>query len=419
MKYGEYVDAKLKTIDDQLTEIDQIAPADDLHLAEITQAKEKLIEKENEFWEAKQSIEKQEKAKATFEDAKKEAIESVKNKKEAIAEKKQFLDSQRAKYPDCFNEETKQFDLSKWSQEEKKNLQVLHDKSAKAVLDAAEKVKAADEAKDKLAKKDEKLKAIKAKIIANVPSDKNLDTACVPCELKKRNEKIAKLKAVFPGQQQYGNCGIQSSSQVIELVTGVKKGEAELLKEALQNQEAVLTRAKKNPVSTLISKILGKYPTEDELIAQISDTPPADLGEKINRNATGGTWAETRETLLARHNVPTTPVVYSRDELAKALKANKAVIPAVDASLLSPGFDRDGNAMATWPANQPPGSHAVVVGDGIFNDKGEITHVLINDTGVGKQYYMDINSFEKAVDGNKKLNKGADVPMNVTNNPII
>lgn len=423
-KYSEYVDAKLTQIQDRILEVSDVDSVDELHEEEKDQALNKLLAKENEFLQAKESIKEYNKAKSDFKKAEQEAQESAKIKENIEDRYNQFLtdqeeiDKEQGIVPPSVKRSGNFVTINSkvWIPEDQEEFRALRNSLGKAALKAKEKQKALESAQDKLLEKYEPYSEIKAKIRAKFPSDQNLDAACIPCQLNKRNEKLAKIKQVFPKNQHFGNCGIQSSSQVIELITGDKNGEAELLKEALQNKEAELTRVQENVVKVWASKLLGFYKTDDELIDKITDLPSEELKEKIDTAATGGTWPHTREALLARHNVPSTQMVYSRDKISNALKDNKVMVAAVDASLLS-GVDIDGNAVNDW-AGQSPGGHAVVVADGKFDKNGNLTHVLVSDTGIGKQYYMGIDDFELAVGGRTDLNGNVDVPFNVTDDPI-
>ena len=423
-KYSEYVDAKIAKLTDQILEIDAIETVDELHDAEKNNALDTLLAKVVEFEEAKKSIDDYNKANDAYKKAEQEAQESAKIKKNIEDRYNQFLtdqeeiDKEQGIVPLSVKRSGNFVTINSkvWIPEDQEEFRALRNSLGKAALKAKEKQKALERAEDQLLEKYEPYSEIKAKIRANFPSDQNLDAACIPCELNKRNQKLARIKQVFPKNQHFGNCGIQSSSQVIELITGEINGEAELLKEALQNKEAELTRVQENVVKVWASKLFGLYKTDDELIDQITDLPSEELKEKIDTEATGGTWPHTREALLARHNVPSTQMVYSRDQLSNALKDNKAIVAAVDASLLS-GVDIDGNAVNDW-AGQSPGGHAVVLADGKFDKNGNLTHVLVSDTGIGKQYYMDIDDFELAVEGRKDLNGNVDVPFNVSDDPI-
>ena len=102
-----------------------------------------------------------------------------------------------------------------------------------------------------------------------------------------------------------------------------------------------------------------------------------------------------RERILAKYGVDSDIEPTTRDNLAKAIKANKAVIANVDAGVLWNNSQYNG------------GGHAIVVYDGDFDSSGKLTHVYINDTGAGKQgRRMPIDQFMKAADalGRSRLN---------------
>jgi uncharacterized Zn-binding protein involved in type VI secretion len=140
---------------------------------------------------------------------------------------------------------------------------------------------------------------------------------------------------IFPGQQNYGNCGVQSSQQIIHQATGDNPSEDAILKAALD----------------------GGY----------ADDSDVDFER-------GSTSASDREDLLRTYRVDS-HVVHnpSKEDLAEALKDNRGVIANVDAGELWNDEAYRG------------GGHAVLVSEGDFNEQGELTHVYINDTGTGQQ----------------------------------
>ena len=173
---------------------------------------------------------------------------------------------------------------------------------------------------------------------------------------------------VFPGQQHFGNCGVQSSQQLIHQATGQNPDENAILGVALA----------------------GGY-------AQNS----------AKDHERGGTGAASRQGLLNEYGVPSTVIpAPTKEDLANALKDNKGVIASVEAGAL-------------WGRKEPVGGHAVVITEGDFNEHGELTHVYINDTGTGQQgRRLTTQEIMRAM--NAKVNsRGENVSaINVTTVPI-
>ena len=139
---------------------------------------------------------------------------------------------------------------------------------------------------------------------------------------------------VFPGKQHFGNCGVQSSQQLIHQATGQNPDENAILGLALGGGFA-------------------ENNADDSL--------------------RGGTTAATRQALLNEYGVSSTIVnVPTEADLADALKQNKGVIASVEVGTL-------------WGCTNPVGGHAIVVTEGDFDASGKLTHVYINDTGMGQQ----------------------------------
>jgi hypothetical protein len=137
--------------------------------------------------------------------------------------------------------------------------------------------------------------------------------------------------SLFPGRQQYGNCGVQACQQIIRQKTGNNFSEKELLKFALDNGFA------------------------------LKSSNPAWHGE---------TNALSRQALLLAQGVASTVIeAPTQEQLAKALREKKGVIAGLNADVL-------------W-GKEPPeaGGHAVLITHGEFDEQGALTHVFINDTG--------------------------------------
>jgi hypothetical protein len=198
------------------------------------------------------------------------------------------------------------------------------------------------------------------------------DSVCVPCieeqvrGFKDKQRRQNGGKKVYPGAQKYGNCGIQSSNQLIAAKTGSLVDEKKLLEKSIKDRDA-----------------------EPEKPGE------GDFGR-------GGTGPVGRQNILLKSGDiksridPTTP-----KNLADAIKANKGIVVNVDAGVL-------------WDKSDDIGQgHAIVVYDGDFDDDGNLTHVYINDTGSNQQgRRMTINEFMAAADLRNPSS------MNVTEDPI-
>ncbi len=171
--------------------------------------------------------------------------------------------------------------------------------------------------------------------------------------------------AAFPGQQNFGNCGVQSVAQIIFLATGQRLGEVPLLNSAVAQGLA-------NP-----------------------GTP----GVAATR---GGTSAAARQTLLQQNGVASTVVTTSQAALGTAIRNRQGVIINVDAGTL-------------WGNPAQVGSgHAVVVTGGTFDAHGNLQTVTVNDTGAGTVSNMPAATLTNAANA-----RAGGSQMNVTRDPIM
>lgn len=176
-------------------------------------------------------------------------------------------------------------------------------------------------------------------------------------------------RKVFPGRQHYGNCGIQSSKQIIHQATGANPNEDVILSVALS----------------------GGY-AENNII----------------NSKRGSTGATGRQGLLQEYNVSSIVIDKpNKDDLAAALKEDKGIIANVDAGKL-------------WNDPEYVGSgHAIVIIEGDFNEKGELTHVYINDTGTAQQgRRLSINDMLEAMRARQNDKGISSYQINVTTDPI-
>lgn len=149
--------------------------------------------------------------------------------------------------------------------------------------------------------------------------------------------------AVFPGQQSYQNCGIQSVRQLVEQARHecLKDTELEFLEKAI--------------------KTCG---------AETGDPHPGD---------SGGTSAVTRQCILKHFGVESGVQDASMENVDAALRSGKGVIISADVSVL--WKDQAGVAAQS-------GRHAVVLTHGAYDADGNLLGVYVNDTGINKRYYL-------------------------------
>ena len=136
-------------------------------------------------------------------------------------------------------------------------------------------------------------------------------------------------------QQSYNNCGVESSRQLINRANGSNVSENQLLQTAINKQWA--------------SGTPGSAPVF----------------------ADGGTVPATRQSILANAGLTSTVQVNTADALGLAMSRGQGTIASIDAAPL-------------WGGSTPPGAlHAVTVTGVQYDDAGNPTHVVINDTGTG------------------------------------
>jgi hypothetical protein len=191
---------------------------------------------------------------------------------------------------------------------------------------------------------------------------------CIPCVIERilqpfgasvpvpsfdtQQKRLAEGAAVWPGQQHYGNCGVQSSAQIIWQVKGKQPDEKALLEEAIQN---------------------------------------GDADQGITDETTGGTNAQQRQSILKVYGVDSTIESTSVGALANALKEGKGVIATVNAGTLWDDSQYYDNGAQ---------NHAVMVYAGDYDKDGHLTAVYLNDTGDGEQgRKLSIDDFMAAANG--------------------
>lgn len=166
-------------------------------------------------------------------------------------------------------------------------------------------------------------------------------------------------------QQSYNNCGVESSRQIINRANGSNLSENQVLQNAINNGWANGT----------------------------PNSPPV--------FANGGTGAGGRQSILANAGIPSSVQASNLDNLGLAMSRGQGTIANLDAAQL-------------WGGTTPPGSlHAVTVTGVEYDDAGNVTNVIINDTGTGIcGQSVPIATWNAAVGAHPNPS------LNVTHNPI-
>lgn len=166
-------------------------------------------------------------------------------------------------------------------------------------------------------------------------------------------------------QQSYNNCGVESSRQIANQATGSNLSENGLLQSAINSGHASGTPG----------------------------SPPS--------FADGGTNPATRQAILATNGVPSTVMPTNPQNLGLAMSRGQGAIVSLDAANL-------------WGAPTPPGSlHAVTVTGIEYDDAGNRTAMIINDTGSGQcGQRVPANTFDSATAAHPSSQ------LNVTTNSI-
>jgi hypothetical protein len=189
--------------------------------------------------------------------------------------------------------------------------------------------------------------------------------------------------------QSYNNCGIESSRQIVDQATGANPGQEAMMNTAIANN---------NAFQPAIGSAGSGGPVTSQNQAWYS----------------GGTTPDQQAAILTNNGVPssTIPATSTGAQLSQyetALSQGRGVIANGDVSGL-PGWGTQ------------TGMHAVLVTGYEYDDDGNITHVIYNDTGIGAcnqrataaqfQSFLTIGAINSITDG--FIPSGAAV----TNNPI-
>ncbi len=172
--------------------------------------------------------------------------------------------------------------------------------------------------------------------------------------------------------QSYNNCGVESSRLLINQAGG-NVSENQLLTQAINSGNA-------------------------------SGTAGAPL-----QAAFGGTGAGQRQSILGANGVPSTIQATTADNIGLATSQGRGVIVNLDAAQLWP---------TTHGISPPPGSlHAVTVTGVEYDDAGNVTNYIVNDTGVSGGPNCGVRV--PAATFNAATAAHPNTQLNVTNNPIL
>lgn len=189
---------------------------------------------------------------------------------------------------------------------------------------------------------------------------------CIPCLFKKAGNIVGDkwkqaVDAVFPGQQSYQNCGLQSTRQIVTQAKGP------LAKTELQYMDDAIASCG---------------------VSQAANHP----------DDSGGTSAGQRQCVMNQYGVPSSLQPATVANVDSALRDGKGVIMSSDADTLwaTQGFP---------PGVGGGGRHAVVITNGLYDVDGKMTGVHVNDTGTGTQYTLTNAQLKDCLDsGSGTLN---------------
>ena len=152
--------------------------------------------------------------------------------------------------------------------------------------------------------------------------------------------------------QSYNNCGVESSRQIIGQSTG-----------APPTQEGLLGQA------------IGSGLASQPALGSTAGNPPVTVTPQNQMFFSGGTSTPTIATLLTNNGVPASTIPPAAtgpalSDIETAVAQGRGVVAPLNVSGL-PG----------WGAQT--GGHAVVVTGVQYDDAGNVTNVIYNDTGIG------------------------------------
>ncbi|MES9941154.1 MAG: PAAR domain-containing protein [Candidatus Thiodiazotropha sp. 6PLUC2] len=189
--------------------------------------------------------------------------------------------------------------------------------------------------------------------------------------------------------QSYNNCGVESSRQIVQLATGANPGQEAMLNTAIANSNAS-------------QPAIGSAGSGGPVTAQ------------NQAFYSGGTTSGQQVSILGNNGVPSSRIAPTSSGLQlgqfeTALSQGRGVIANGDVAGL-PGWGTQ------------TGAHAVLVTGYEYDDDGNITHVIYNDTGIGvcnqRATAAQFQNFLTTGANNAVANGFAMSGASVTNNPI-
>ncbi|MCU7871635.1 MAG: PAAR domain-containing protein [Candidatus Thiodiazotropha sp. (ex Lucinoma borealis)] len=190
--------------------------------------------------------------------------------------------------------------------------------------------------------------------------------------------------------QSYNNCGVESSRQIINQATGTNPGQEALLNTAIANGNAS-------------QPAIGSTGSGGGVVTAQNQAWHS-----------GGTTSGQQASLLTNNGVPSTRMAPTATgaqvgQFETALSQGRGVIANGDVAGL-PGWGTQ------------TGAHAVMVTGYEYDDDGNVTHVIYNDTGIGacnqRATAAQFQNFLTTGANNSVANGFAPSGAAVTNNPI-
>ena len=217
----------------------------------------------------------------------------------------------------------------------------------------------------------------------------NVEAGMKMCQAAKKGRKSGKTS------QSYNNCGVESVRQLINQATGSNLTETQLLQHALDT-----------PFGNGYEAGRGIPPDTAK------GDPPVPFGT-APRPQDGGTNPYTRQAILNDYGVPSTVEDNNLDNISTALSNGQGVTADVDAGIL-------------WGNTTKPRAfnHEVTVTGVEYDANGQISNVIINDTGTGQcSQHVPIDLWNKAtkdvpIPGTNPVQYRSGAKINVTDNPI-
>ena len=222
------------------------------------------------------------------------------------------------------------------------------------------------------------------RVVGNVQAGQKM------CLAAKKGRKSGKT------QQSYENCGVESVRQLINQATGSNLTETQLLQHALNT-----------PFGNGYEAGRGKPPDTSK------GDPPVPLGT-APRPQDGGTNPYTRQAILNDYGVPSTVEDNNLDNISTALSNGQGVTADVDSGILWGDTTKPSNTF----------DHEVTVTGIEYDDNGQISNVIINDTGTGQcSQHVPIDLWNKAtkdvpIPGTNPVQYRKGAKINVTDSPI-